>query len=122
MEPVELPVEPVELPVEPVALPLVLGLDELLPDVPIRSVDEPDLDPEVEDPLDPLVCAQAGAATSSPAVARPTALPHSIFMFPLRCSVWRRTRHLPRLVVLASDTVVTGGGGDRRGVSDRLAT
>lgn len=126
--------DPAELPVEPDVLGLdVLGLDVLL-DEPIRSVDEPDVldfEPDADDPLepvepvepaDPLVCAQAGAATSSPAVARPTTLPHSIFMFPLHCSVWRRTRHPAVVVVLASDTVVTGGQGDRRGMSDRLAT
>jgi hypothetical protein len=94
---VEFPIEPVE-PVEPLfvesldELPEVLGL--VLDEPPIRSpdrvdpdeVDEP-VDPVPEVPEDPLVCAHAGAATSSPAVARPATLPHSIFIFsPLHCS------------------------------------
>jgi hypothetical protein len=93
----ELPIEPVE-PVEPLfvesldELPDVLGL--VLEEPPIRSPDlvEPEdveepVEPVPEVPAEPLVCAQAGAATSSPAVARPATLPHSIFIFPLHCSV-----------------------------------
>jgi hypothetical protein len=132
----EFPIDPVE----PVAPLLVLSL-EVLPEVlglvldeseepPIRSpdlldpvdVDDP-VEPVPEVPADPLVCAHAGAATSSPAVARPATLPHSIFIFPLPLLHWRRTRHPAVVVVLASSTVVMRPGCDRRGgLSDRLDT
>jgi len=85
IEPVDELVEP--LVSEPVVLPVAPGdvdesRDVVLPVLSLSLCPEADdpLLPVPDDPLLPLVCAHEGAATSSPAVARPATLPHPIFM------------------------------------------
>jgi hypothetical protein len=138
IEPLELlPVEPVpiepELPVLGVLLELpVLSRPVLVLPVPFWSGDvlEPVLPvaPEDDDPLDPLVpldpvCAQAGAATSSPAAARLATLPHSIFItYPLNLLRLETTRH-PAMARRVGFPNGSDAARVRQGrLSDRLAT